>query len=394
MTVSCWTPTNVDRDLVQRAAGLRDLLAGNAAASEDARQVVDANIEALEAEGLFDVMTPKRVGGAGATMATQLAVAAALGTACTSTAWVQTLLNVATWATSRSGVAAQHEIFGGASTPARVFGVLAPTGTAEPVEGGYRVNGSWSFASGGFHGSWAGGGVLVLDGQGNVTGVGMATMRAGEVRFVDTWYVAGMQGTASNTFVAEDVFVPAHRLAADLGDRAEGEYPTEPSDFWPMGTVLALVLVGPLLGAARAALELVTTKAAAKPISYTSYATATSSAVALVDIARAALDIDAAWLMAFDAANYVDACGAGAPRDLAAEARYRGAIGHLVARLRDAVDTLLDVAGAASFATANPLQRVWRDVNVASRHAFLATNPSLETFGRSMFGLDPIYVIV
>jgi hypothetical protein len=29
------------------------------------------------------------------------------------------------------------------------------------------------------------------------------------------------------------------------------------------------------------------------------------------------------------------------------------------------------------------------DLNVGSRHAFLATNPALETYGRGLFGLDP-----
>jgi alkylation response protein AidB-like acyl-CoA dehydrogenase len=202
-----------------------------------------------------------------------------------------------------------------------------------------------------------------------------------------------MAGTNSNTFVAEDVFVPAHRLGSlDREAAIDGE--TGPSDSWPLGTVLALVLVGPLLGAARGALDLVAKTAVSKPISYTSYETISASPVAASQLARAALDIDTAWMHAFDAAGYIDSCGAGAPRDLAAEARYRGACGYLVERLRRAVDTLLDVAGAGSFATANPVQRLWRDLNVGSRHAFLATNPSLETFGRSIFDLEPIYVIV
>jgi alkylation response protein AidB-like acyl-CoA dehydrogenase len=275
-----------------------------------------------------------------------------------------------------------------------VFGVLAPGGTATPTEDGYQVSGSWSFASGGFHGNWAGGGVVILDEAGDVTGTGMATMRASEVSFRDTWQVAGMAGTNSNTFVAEDVVVPTHRVAASLDTLAPPDYDTGPSDLWPLGTVLALVLVGPLLGAARRALELVTDTAATKPISYTTYQTIAASPVAASQLARAALDIDTAWMHAFDAADYIDSCGAGAPRDLAAEARYRGACGYLVERLRHSLDTLLDVAGAGSFATANPLQRLWRDLNVGSRHAFLATNPSLETFGRSVFDLDPIYVIL
>ena len=45
-------------------------------------------------------------------MATQLVVAAELGGTCTSTAWVQTLLNVTTWASARTLSAIQQETFG------------------------------------------------------------------------------------------------------------------------------------------------------------------------------------------------------------------------------------------------------------------------------------------
>ena len=381
----------VDGDLVERAASLKPLLAENAVRSEEARQVVDANIHALEDAGLFDVMTPKRVGGLGATMSTQLAVAAELGAACTSTAWVQTLLNVATWATARSPAAA--EVFGG-DARARVAGVLAPTGTAAPVEGGYVVNGRWGFASGVFHANWAGGGVLVLDESGNVLAPGLATMRKSDITIDDTWYVAGMSGTASNTMVAENVFVPAHRVGVGLDLRETNGATPEPGDAWPVGSVLALVLVGPILGAGRACADTVTAKAGGRPISYTTYATTAESAVAITELARATLDIDSAWLHAFQAAAYIDSVGAGAPRDVHEEARLRGQCGYLTDRIRQGVDMLLNVGGAGSFANVNVVQRMWRDINVASRHAFLATNPSLETYGRAMFGLDPIMVVV
>ncbi len=392
MTAMPFPAQYVDGDLVERAASLKPLLAENATRSEEDRQVIDANIDALEEAGLFDVMTPKRVGGLGATMATQLAVAAELGEACTSTAWVQTLLNVATWATARSAAAA--EVFDDAGPRPRVAGVLAPSGTAAPTDGGYIVNGKWAFASGVFHANWAGGGVLVLDDSGSVQAPGLATMRKSEVTIEDTWFVAGMCGTASNTMVAENVFVPASRVGVGLELHETNGAPPEPGDSWPVGSVLALVLVGPILGAARACANAVSSKAGSRAISYTTYATTAESAVAITDVARASLDIDSAWLHAFQAAAYIDGVGAGAPRDLSEEARLRGQCGYLTDLLRQAVDTLLNVGGAGSFASGNVVQRFWRDINVASRHTFLATNPSLETYGRSMFGKDPIMLIV
>jgi 3-hydroxy-9,10-secoandrosta-1,3,5(10)-triene-9,17-dione monooxygenase len=393
MATATLSPTaGIDGDLVARAIALQPLLTGNAEATEANRQVHPDNIAALENAGLFEAILPRRVGGLGATMSTQLAIAAELGAACPSTAWVQTLLSVATWATSRGSGQAQDEIWGGATRP-RIFGVLAPTGTAAPVEGGYIVNGAWGFASGGFHGNWAGGGVFVLDPAGNVIAPGMATMRMDEVSLEDTWYVAGMQGTASNTLVAKDVFVPAHRLGIGLDLNDTNGAPAEPSDLWPVGSVLALILAGPLLGAGRAIADIVTAKAPSRAISYTTYFSSDASAVAVTQLAHGRLDIETSWLHAFSAAAYIDAVGAGAERDIAEEARLRGSCGYLTDHLRLGVEKLLNVAGAGAFAKSSPIQRLWRDVNVGSRHAFLATNPSLETYGRSLLGQPPIYMV-
>ena len=75
-------------------------------------------------------------------------------------------------------------------------------------------------------------------------------------------------------------------------------------------------------------------------------------------------------------------------------ARLRGQCGYLTEKIRSGVDTLLTVFGAGSFATSSPVQRYWRDVNVGSRHAFLSTNVSYELYGRGLFGLDQIMLLV
>jgi alkylation response protein AidB-like acyl-CoA dehydrogenase len=321
-------------------------------------------------------------------MATQLCVAAELGKACASTAWVQSLLNITTWAASQANAA--RELFDGAARP-RVCGVLIPSGTAAPVDGGYRVNGKWSFASGSFYATWFTGGVTVVDAAGTVTGVGMVLAPRGDFSVEDTWFVSGMSGTSSNTVVLDDAFVPSDRLTP-LGKEAPGG--SDPADLWPLGSALSVILTGPLLGAAQACADLVTEKAPKRALSYTSYAATTDSTVALAEIARARLDVDTGFMHALQAAGYIDAVGHGAARDPLEEARVRGQCGYLLAALRRGVDTLLNVGGAGSFASANVLQRHWRDLNVGSRHAFLATNISLETYGRGLYGLDPVVVMV
>jgi 3-hydroxy-9,10-secoandrosta-1,3,5(10)-triene-9,17-dione monooxygenase len=379
---------DIDPALVARAVSLQPLLSEHAARTESERQVVPEVMHALEEAGLFEVIVPKRLGGLGATMATQLCVAGELGRACASTAWVQSLLNITTWAVTRAPAA--KELFEGTERP-RVCGVLNPSGTAVPVDGGYRVTGKWGFASGSFYANWFTGGVEVCNETGQVTGIGMVIAPRRDFDIEETWFVAGMSGTASNMVVLDNVFVPAGHLTP-LGEEAtRGQ---EPADLWPLGSALSVVLIGPLLGAAQASADLVTEKAPERALSYTSYGATTDSMVALAEIARSRLDIETAWMHALDAASYIDGVGDGAPRDLVDEAHLRGQCGYLLAALRRGVDMLLNVGGAGSFASANVLQRHWRDLNVGSRHAFLATNISLETYGRALFGLDPVVVVV
>jgi 3-hydroxy-9,10-secoandrosta-1,3,5(10)-triene-9,17-dione monooxygenase len=73
-------------DLVERAAKLVPLLAGNAAATEAARRVVEENITAIDEAGLFSIMRPARHGGLETDFRTMLEVSRELARGCGSTA--------------------------------------------------------------------------------------------------------------------------------------------------------------------------------------------------------------------------------------------------------------------------------------------------------------------
>jgi 3-hydroxy-9,10-secoandrosta-1,3,5(10)-triene-9,17-dione monooxygenase len=89
--------------------------------------------------------------------------------------------------------------------------------------------------------------------------IGFAPMS--EVEIEDTWFVAGMCGTGSNTLVAKDLFIPDHRIlplaSALRGDYPHRRYSGEPSDRWALAPILPLLLLGPIVGTARALLEAV-----------------------------------------------------------------------------------------------------------------------------------------
>ncbi|GAA1845764.1 acyl-CoA dehydrogenase family protein [Pseudonocardia ailaonensis] len=371
-------------DLVERAAKLVPLLAGNAARTEGDRRVVEENITAIAEAGLLSIMQPARFGGLETDFRTMLEVSRELARGCGSTAWVTTLMNVCSWFTGLWPAEAQQDVWG-ADPSTRVAGVLAPTGTTREVEGGMIVSGRWGWASGSAHSQWALVGVPRGEDQ------GMILIPMSDITIEDTWFVAGMRGTASNTLVADEVFVPAHRyvsVPAAITGQLDLPFPDEAlyrSAFVP---VAALVLAGPQLGLAQAALDLVIEKAPRRTISYTFYENQVAAPSVQLALAKAASLIDSAHLHAYRAAAEIDeAAAAGTYPDYDARALARMDTGTAVTCAREAIRILMSAHGASSFAESSPLQRIWRDSETASRHAVVNPEVSAEVYGKSLLGV-------
>ncbi len=379
-------------ELIRRATELQPLLAKNAARTEADRRVPDENIEAIREAGLFKLMIPKRLGGYETTIKTKMEVSAVLAEACGSTAWVTALTNVCAWLVGTLPDQAQQDVFG-ADPDARVAGVLAPSPDIEKVDGGYLVSGRWAWSSGSLHASWALGGVVQLGPDGVPIDVGSVIMPMSELTIEDTWFVAGMKGTGSNTVVAERVFVPEHRYAS-VPAAIAGHYGTEHADealyhsaFIP---VLALILVGPLLGLGRAALKLAIEKAPKRAVSYTRLATQAESTAFQLKIAEAAMTLDDAILHAYRGADDIDGWAARRETmDYDTRARVRADTGWTSSKVREAITLILDAHGASGFADSSPMQRIWRDANTAGRHAVVNPLVNQEVYGKALLGIGP-----
>jgi alkylation response protein AidB-like acyl-CoA dehydrogenase len=216
-----------------------------------------------------------------------------------------------------------------------------------------------------------------------------------EVAIEDTWFMAGMSGTGSNTLVVQDVFVPDRRILAvdpEGGSASLNRTPTdEPSDYWPFWPTITGAAAGPLIGMAQAVFDLVRDGAAKRGITYTSYERQTDSHIVLRDLAEAAIKIECARSLLHRCAAQVDDFGAERRKmSMLARAQVRGEVAYVSRLLRETVDSLMSVGGASAFAQTNVLQRYWRDLGVISRHAFLSTNPGLEVYGRALTDQWPI----
>uniref|UniRef100_A0AAU2VJ77 Acyl-CoA dehydrogenase family protein n=1 Tax=Streptomyces sp. NBC_00008 TaxID=2903610 RepID=A0AAU2VJ77_9ACTN len=378
--------------LKERATALVPLLKDNAARTEADRRVAEENIKALTDAGLFRLTVPGRFGGHESDFRTFLEVSSELARGCGSTAWVTTLVNVCNWMVGLYPERAQQEVWG-ENPDARVCGVLAPSATSRAVDGGLVVTGRWGFASGSLHSQWATLGIPVVDAAGQQTDQGAALIPMHELTIEDTWYVAGMRGTGSNTLVADEVFVPEHRILS-VTQGVQGAYPTELKDEVlyrsALVPVLALVLAGPQVGLAQAGMDLVKASLAkGRGISYTFYERAGEAPSTQIQLAEAAQLIDTARLHLMRAADDIDSWAArDAYMPFETRARVRMDTGYVARRSREALDLLLSIQGAGSFAEVNPLQRIWRDQETGSRHAVI--NPAIagELYGRALLGIE------
>src|SRR5262249_17911309 len=78
------------------------------------------------------------------------------------------------------------------------------SGTAGPTTGGFRLSGSWSFASGIKHGTH-------IHTLGIIEGTGeprIFVLPVGQARLVDNWDVMGLRGTGSIDYTIDSAFVP------------------------------------------------------------------------------------------------------------------------------------------------------------------------------------------
>jgi len=379
-------------ELVARAAALRPLLQAQADETDRLRRLADANVAALNEAGLCRLMVPQRFGGYQTNIHTYIAVMAELGRGCGSTAWVASLLNVCAWLAALFPERAQRDLWG-ENPNTWVAGSLAPNGTATPVAGGWRVTGRWPWASGCLHAQWAACGIRMTNDRGEIQNFGLSLMPMSDLSIEDTWFMAGMKGTGSNTIVANDVFVPEHRFLP-YPPAFQGHYRTEHLDEVTYRVALVpvtiLILVGSQLGLARAALDHVIAKAPTRGVTHTSFAKQSESAGFQIQVAEAAAKIDTAYLHAFRAADDLDrAAESGRHPDLVPRARVRLDTALAAKYCRDAVDLLADAHGTSSLADVNHMQRLWRDVHVASRHAITSWTVNLEIYGKALLGIEP-----
>lgn len=385
------TEAPTHEELVRRASDLVPLLRKHALWSEENRRLHEEVIEALGDAGFFKMRVPARYGGYEASTRTVVEVTTELGRGDGSVGWVQQVWWIPGWMVGMFPDEAQEEIY---QTPnVRVCGTLSPSATATPTDGGYIVNGKWGFISGALHSHWQEIIAVTPAPDGGMQPI-MGLVPVSDVEIIDDWHTMGIRGSGSVTTVAEDLFVPAHRVVP-LMDVLQGRHASAHSAELPMyqaplNAVAAATTVGPVLGMARGAMDAFLERLPGRKITYTSYESQREAPITHLQLAEASLKIDEAEFHSFRVADLLDAKAAEAePWKIEERARARADVGAVGKLAKEAVDLLSGASGGSSIYESVPIQRIARNVAAANLHALIYPPTAFELYGRVLAGLDP-----
>ncbi|MBC8638985.1 acyl-CoA dehydrogenase family protein [Caballeronia sp. EK] len=340
-------------------------------------------IEKLKRAGIYRAATPKRFGGDARAPGESLEMIERIAVADGSAAWVASFGSANLYLAALP-VATQAAIY--ADGPDQVFaGGLFPVQNAQPAPGGYRVNGTWKFASGCKGADWLGVGIGTGK-PGEAPGKPRtAVFRPEQVEIVENWNVVGMQGTGSHDLRVTDQFV------AEDWTFVRGGVSTidEPLYRYPTIAYAAQVLAVVNLGLARAALDVAnhmaggrkTTTGAPQLADRAYYRIELAKAEAQLRSARAFFyeSTDSVW-QSILAGNEVSAEQVSLLRLAATQIAREGA---------DVVNRAYRLGGTMAIYRTHPLQRLMRDAMVVTQHAFLGEG-NYDGAGAVFVGVPPI----
>ena len=378
---------------VELARSLRPMLQREAPEGEKLRAPTPAVDKALKEHGLLQLLLPKRLGGFGLSTTDFCRVQIEVAKGDPAVSWVMQIVNGTSWITSLAPDSVQDAVFGDGAQP--VCGAYNPPGKARKVDGGWIINGKWPYMSGSRQSTWAQQGVVLEDYEGPVVpGINMCYLPMDAMTIVDSWFVSGMQGTGSDTAIAEDVFIPDGQMV--LMDERAGQIDTTkrhfggPSDLLPAVPVVRTTGIAQLIGAVEAMVEIVAVEAPKKPVLTTFITSRTNSGAYMRDLGEAAAMVNTARLILFDLTAKLDRVALGEEFTLAEKAMHRAAGAQMIELVHGASESVMFQAGSSAFSLDKPLNRYWRDVSMATRHIQNIPTIGYEIYGRDLAGAEGI----
>jgi resorcinol 4-hydroxylase (FADH2) len=388
-------PPNVP-ELLARARDIAALVRARAEQTEVERRIAADVFDRMREAEFFRILQPRAYGGFEYGFEVAMQVAIIVGAGCGSSGWVCSFAIMHQWLAASFPAKAQDEFW--TDRGAIGMGSYAPVGKAVAVDGGYRISGLWSFASGCDNAQWffLGGMIPPLDNVGPPK-PGFFLIPCADGRIEDNWHTMGLIGTGSKNIAAADLFVPAHRtvMFADLltGSSPGSRVHDNPLYRQPLLAVFPYCLVAPVLGMAEGALadflDMAKVRSTRGAVAGGNNRMAEFGTIQQ-RVAEAAASIEAVRLLMFrDLEETYETAARGEQVSVDMRMRNRLDQGFCMRLLLQAVDALFPATGGQGIFRDKLQQRVWRDAHAAATHVSLNWDAVSTTYGQYVLGLEP-----
>lgn len=382
MTTAQRSVSNTGVDVLDAVRELAPAIEARVGEIESARRLPLDLVERLTEAGCFRMVLPESHGGAGVDLMSAMRVFEELSRTDASVGWT-VMIGSSGWIDLAELPRSTFDTVFPRGKDVIVGGVFNPTGVAIPVDGGYKINGRWSFASGCQHCDWLYGNCI--DTSSGDPQLRIALFDPAEVTIEDTWWVSGLRGTGSHHFAADNVVVPVERtFLAFVGPTCVDE----PIVRIPVPATFALAIASVAVGIARGALDDIVALAADKvPL-------LAGSALAGNPLFQHQLGEADVKLRAARSLLYSEAEEAWATAAVSGEftpqhrARLRSAAVFATTMAADVVAAAYRAGGGSALYNDSPLQRRLRDIHAVTQH-FLVKEDTLTTVGAILAGQEP-----
>jgi indole-3-acetate monooxygenase len=397
MTYPLGQAEQTDHPILQAAIAMAPKIRAAGEEIEKGRRIPKSIAEALKGAGIFGMAMPRAWGGPELDPLTQFRVIEALAMADGSVGWCA-MINcdggyVSAFLEQRVARALYSDILVGTAATA------TPTGQAEPVSGGYRVNGRFPFASGCHHCDWVWiGCVVVEDGTPRVDSNGVPETRQclvnlSRCEISDTWYTTGLRGTGSNDLVVKNVFVEAEHTFSFQDPaliKRPGPLYAFPYMFIAKGSA-------PALGIARHALDALIGTASKKTARRYTLGEGLEPPKMVRDdvfvqdaVGRAETMLTSARAYQFEVMGDLWAALVNDREPTPAQvARFTTTHTYIMGVCVDVVQLACKAAGGTAVYQKGPFDRCLRDVLTMNQHV-VGTLRTYEMAGRLLLGLEPL----
>ena len=348
------------------------------------RRLPEDVIRPIIDSGHFRLLLPKSLGGSELNHPDFLKIVRVYAEADASVGWCINQNNVFSTNAVRVSTAVAEEIWG---DPRNVVtnGPPRPDTKAIMTDGGYSLSGRWDFSSGISHASWVAALAPVQDANGNHT----KEMRTflipkTEVEVIDEWFVGGLRGTASQSFVMDNQFVPSER-SYGLNEQSR-----EPGPLYVIHTtpMFASGFATVALGVARTGLDFAI-ELTKRKVQHGGSSVVNTDATTQRSIGKA----EAAWnsaraFLAEATTEMWDTVIEDHELPTAERIKIRLAGTYAIRTAADVVNAAYTICGSTAIFETNTIQRCFDDVH-AIRQQIQGRPTHYDTAGQYYLGLEP-----